>query len=129
MKKQNQLGMNPSTATGRLVKDLLFSYVKDQPCHVCGKALTRETFSIDHKVPWLDSEDPLALFFDLDNIAFSHKSCNYGARRSTYNHQCGTFGSYRAGCRCSKCATAGSEKNKRFYTSEARHERYIRNGK
>lgn len=81
MKKQHQLGMNPSTASGRLVKDLLFSFVKDTPCFHCGGSLTRETFSIEHKTPWLDSEDPAGLFFDLDNISFSHHACNVSAAR------------------------------------------------
>lgn len=83
MKKHSQLGMNPSTASGRLLKDLLFKFAKDagHVCHQCGKELDRESFSIEHKTPWLDSEDPQKLFFDLDNIAFSHKSCNIAAAR------------------------------------------------
>ena len=83
MKKQSQLGMNPSTASGRLIKDLLFKFVKDagHVCHQCNKPMAREDFSIEHKTPWLDSEDPVKLFFDLNNIAFSHKSCNIAAAR------------------------------------------------
>ena len=83
MKKQSQLGMNPSTASGRLLKDLLFKFLQDanHVCHQCGKSMTREDFSIEHKEPWLDSKDPLKLFFDLNNIAFSHKSCNMAAAR------------------------------------------------
>lgn len=80
-KKATQLGLNPSTASGRLVKDLLFSFVKDTPCYRCGGQLTRESFSIDHKIPWLDSEDPSELFFDLNNISYSHHSCNVAAGR------------------------------------------------
>jgi len=38
--------------------------------------MSRETFSIEHVIPWLDSEDPVKLFFDLDNISFSHLKCN-----------------------------------------------------
>lgn len=85
MKKQQQLGMNPSTASGRLVKDVLYSLVvkTDQNnCFHCGFPMSRETFSIEHKVPWLDSEDPLRLFFDLENISFSHQACNSSAARS-----------------------------------------------
>jgi hypothetical protein len=83
MKKQTQLGMNPSTASGRLLKDLLFKFAKDagHVCYQCGKELDRDSFSIEHKTPWLDSENPVELFFKLDNIAFSHKSCNVGAAR------------------------------------------------
>ena len=80
-KKNDQLGMNVGTASNRLVKDTLFSLVKDTPCHHCGGCLDRDNFSIEHKTPWLDSEDPVGLFFDLDNITFSHLSCNSGAAR------------------------------------------------
>lgn len=80
-KRQEQLGMNPSTASQRLVKDLLFNLVKDTPCFHCGKPLTRETFSIEHMTPWLDSKNPVQLFFDLGNISYSHQSCNVAAGR------------------------------------------------
>ena len=42
-------------------------------------ALIVDEFSVEHKIPWLDSDDPIGLFFSLDNIAFSHHSCNSGA--------------------------------------------------
>ena len=85
MKKQQQLGMNPSTAAGRLVKDILYKFVVDtgqNACYHCGSQMSRETFSIEHKEPWLDSDDPKGLYFDLDNISFSHQSCNSSAARS-----------------------------------------------
>lgn len=75
-KKKKQLGESTGAASHRLVKNLLFEFVKDKLCFRCGKPLTRDTFSIDHKTPWLDSHDPVGLFFDLDNIAFSHFACN-----------------------------------------------------
>jgi hypothetical protein len=79
-KKQEQLGMNPSTASGRLVKDILFDrVVKHEKCYRCGGIMTRENFSIEHKEAWLDSEDPRTKFFDLSNVAFSHHSCNIKA--------------------------------------------------
>ena len=84
MKKRNQLGMNPSTASQRLARDLLYRYaveLHDLPCHHCNQRMTRETFSIEHIVPWLDSDDPVGLYFDLDNISFSHDSCNKAAAR------------------------------------------------
>jgi len=86
MKKAQQLGMNPSTASGRLVKDLLFKFVIDSghKCHRCGDDLTRDTFSIEHIKEWLDSDNPVGLYFDLSNIAFSHKTCNYAAKRTPH---------------------------------------------
>lgn len=45
-------------------------------CFQCGGSMSRDTFSIEHKVAWLDSENPLDLYFDLENISFSHLECN-----------------------------------------------------
>ncbi len=84
-KKKIQLGMNPSTASGRLVKDLLWDLIKktDQyHCCKCGLEMSRDSFSIKHIIPWLDSDDPVKLFFDLENIYFSHHSCNVSDRRT-----------------------------------------------
>ncbi len=78
-----QLGMDYGTASNRLIKDILFSFIKRSGlrCYHCDGELTRETFSIEHKVPWLDSKTPAKLFFDLENISFSHRSCNIAAAR------------------------------------------------
>lgn len=75
-KRQKQLGMNYGTATYRLLRDLLFYKVKDQKCYRCGCEMSREDFSLDHKINWLDSEDPKGIFFDINNISYSHKGCN-----------------------------------------------------
>ena len=58
-------------------------------CHQCGDKIENiDNFSIEHKKPWLDSNDPLGLFFDLDNIGFSHLRCNSNAaRRGTRNNK------------------------------------------
>lgn len=76
--------MNPSTAQGRLVKDILWSLIVKTNQHICckcNKEMSRDNFSIEHIIPWLDSEDPLKLFFDLENISFSHLSCNVSDAR------------------------------------------------
>jgi hypothetical protein len=82
--KSDFLGMPHGTARNRLVKRLLFRFIsllKLDTCFVCGKELTLDTFSIEHKQPWLyESTD---LFWDLDNIAFSHKKCNRQRSRRT----------------------------------------------
>lgn len=96
--------MNPSTASGRLVKDILFSFVQKEEymCHHCGEPMSREDFSIEHIRPWLDSKDPVGLYFDLDNISFSHLKCNIGAsRQPTTKHP--SIRSYAYGCRCDEC--------------------------
>ena len=78
MSKTEKLGMNPSTASHRLVKDILFNFVRNSgyKCFRCGGNLTRDTFSIEHIESWLDSDNPKEKYFDLDNITFSHLSCN-----------------------------------------------------
>lgn len=129
MKKQNQLGMNPSTASNRLVKDVLYKLAVDagHKCFQCQGELTRESFSIEHKVPWLDSDDPVRLYFDLENIAFSHHGCNVGARRKL-EALCGTNSKYSRGCRCDPCTTAHAEAYRANYTPEQRNARYKRTG-
>jgi hypothetical protein len=106
-KKKSQLGIDPATASGRLVKDLLFKLAIDagHRCYRCGEELTRDTFSIEHKERWLDSPDPVRFFFDLNNIGFSHKSCNREAARTI--PRSAPHGSLRRykfqGCRCEPC--------------------------
>jgi len=78
--------MNVGTAQGRLDKHILFWLIKKaglDTCYRCGQTIDRiEDLSTDHKEPWLDV-DP-ALFWDVENnIAFSHRSCNYRAARPT----------------------------------------------
>ena len=105
--KKKQLGMDPGTASNRLVKALLFSFGKKldmQWCFHCGAQIeSYKDMSIEHKVPWLHSENPLKLYFDLDNIAFSHKSCNYKAARPRPGKPCPSSTAYRNGCRCEGC--------------------------
>ena len=73
-----QLGMSHGAATGRLRKSILYEYVKlagNHFCFKCGAEIENvNEFSIEHKLPWegRDAE----LFWNLDNIAFSHLHCN-----------------------------------------------------
>lgn len=105
-KKASQLGMPHGTAQGKLRKMVIFMLLKKLNanfCHQCGGEIeTISQLSIEHKEPWLDSDDPFGKFFDLNNIAFSHLSCNCGAaRQQPGNHP--SFHSYRKGCRCDGC--------------------------
>lgn len=128
-KKKQQLGMNPSTAQNRLIKDILWSLILQTNQHVCckcNKEMTRETFSIEHVKPWLDSEEPIELFFDLNNISFSHLSCNISDARKP-EAICGTYSRYQNySCRCELCKLAASESRSKYYTKESRRERYLR---
>ena len=79
-RKNKLLGMHYSTAYNRLRKMVLWKYVVlvgDDVCFRCGERIESiRQLSIEHKESWMGSEDPLDAFFDLDNVAFSHLSCN-----------------------------------------------------
>ena len=128
-KKKKQLGMNPSTAANRLRKMIMFELVKQvglDRCYRCGEAIKNvEDLSIEHKIPWLDSSDPIKLYFDLSNIAFSHLRCNVASVRYNTSSEklseaskkrwkdkrigCGTTAAYQRGCRCFRCKKANAE--------------------
>lgn len=73
-----QLGMPFGTACNRLRKNILFQFIvrlKENVCFKCGESiLVVEDLSIEHKEPW-EGRDA-KLFWDLNNIAFSHLKCN-----------------------------------------------------
>lgn len=123
-RKTKQLGMNPGTASNRLLKDLLFEFVVQagHKCHRCGEELIRESFSIEHITPWLDSKNPVELFFALDNIAYSHLKCNVGARRRypvPIRH--GTRNGYSKGCRCKDCTSEMSRQKADWRKRSGKH--------
>lgn len=84
-KKGEQLGMPIGTAQAILRKKVLFNLIVLlglNKCFQCGEQIDNvNDLSIEHKIPWLDSDDPKGLFFNLENIAFSHLKCNSKARR------------------------------------------------
>jgi hypothetical protein len=77
-RKAEQLGMSHGTAAHRLKKMTLFDVLRRHGENVCfrcdAEIATVEELSIEHKEAWLDN-DP-ALFWDIENIAFSHAACN-----------------------------------------------------
>ena len=116
-KKSEQLGMSHGAAANRLRKKILFALIREagvDDCFRCGKLIEGiDDLSIEHKTPWLDSKDPVGLYFDLDNIAFSHLSCNCGSARNIKIRKPvpphGTYARYRHGrlpCKCDKCKEA-----------------------
>lgn len=90
-KKAEQLGMPYGTACGKLRKSLLWGYIvgaKENFCFQCkGEILSIDDLSIEHKIPWLDSDDPVELFFDVGNVTYSHLSCNISAARRVKIHE------------------------------------------
>lgn len=72
------LGMSFSKARHRLERQILLKLLTDAGNNVCyqcsGTIETVQDLSIEHKQPWRKKH--VELFWDLDNIAFSHFSCN-----------------------------------------------------
>lgn len=77
-KKAATLGMPAGTANGRLRKNILFHLLKrlgENKCFKCGDAIDKvEDLSIEHKEPWEGRS--AELFWNIENIAFSHLKCN-----------------------------------------------------
>ena len=83
-RKAETLGMPHGTATNRLRKKILFHLLKkygENYCFRCSELIeVVDDLSIEHKKSWEGiSAD---LFWDLENIAFSHLFCNRPDRPS-----------------------------------------------
>lgn len=82
--RTKQLGIDPGTASARLGRAILLSLVRKlglDRCLRCGLPITEAAdLSVDHRVPWLDAST--GLFWDLGNVAFSHRACNAGSARN-----------------------------------------------
>lgn len=98
-----QLDMNVGTASNRLKKNLMFRLVCDlkrNECFRCGQTIENaDDLSIDHIKDWFNADKPVELFFDLDNIAFSHRWCNTLAsldKRTQYRNTTKFKGKYQA---------------------------------
>jgi len=118
-KKTTQLGMSCGTASNKLVKDLLWDLIKKTNQHLCfhcKNAMTRNTFSIEHIKPWLDSHDPIGLFFDLSNITFAHLSCNFSKARKPYK------------LHPEQKRKQHADYERKRYSKEKRRERYLKTG-
>ena len=79
-KKDELLGTSFGAACNKLRKAIMFSMAKrlgDTTCFRCGLNIdTVDDLSVEHKMSWQSSSDPVAAFFDLENVAFSHLKCN-----------------------------------------------------
>ena len=102
-KKTSQLGMPPGTAANKLRKNILFSLLcllNLNTCWQCKREIeSADVLSIEHKVPWLHSEDPVGLYFDLNNIAFSHLKCNIASARQPNKIEWEDGKQYCSGCK------------------------------
>ena len=72
------LGMPFGTACNRLRRMVMFDLLqrhKENVCYKCGKIILKtDDLTLEHKEAW-QSVGP-SLFWDLNNIAFSHRQCN-----------------------------------------------------
>lgn len=86
-RKADALGISYGAASNRLRKMILFSLVcrlRLNTCYQCGKEIISiDDLSVEHKEPWLQADNPVKSFFDLNNIAFSHLGCNCAAAAET----------------------------------------------
>lgn len=84
-KKADRLGMSYGKADYKLKKSIMYHLVKESNndlCSRCGLMIENiDELSIDHVIPWLYSESAKELFYDLNNISFSHLKCNISAAR------------------------------------------------
>lgn len=115
--KAKKLGMPFGTASSQLRKALLFSFaqkLKLDTCFQCADTIENiDQFSIEHKVPWFNSQTPIESFFDLSNIAFSHISCNVRAAARSNKKYCNEQERSR-------------ESFKRYYDNDQNRERFLR---
>ena len=84
--RARQLGVPYGTARSILNKKIMFSFVQRlglDTCYRCGKTIEDvDNLSVEHKQAWLHEPNARELFFDLENIAFSHHKCNSGSARA-----------------------------------------------
>ena len=117
MSKQKTLllGENFSTANAKLRKSILFYLIQQlevDTCYRCADKIKNiAELSIEHKKPWQSAHSPVQAFYSLDNIAFSHLSCNSAAamRHIPPKAPCGTRSAYKRGCRCEGCIKSNRE--------------------
>lgn len=99
--KAAQLGMPFGTANARLRKAILFRLLQrlgEDTCFRCDEKIENlDELSIEHKAPWLYVN--VELFWDLDNIAFSHLRCNIGAAGKPTRITCPQGQQWCTGCK------------------------------
>ena len=90
-------------------------------CYRCeGKIKTVQELSIEHKEPWFDV-DP-ELFWALDNVAFSHLSCNVGSRRRGVKRLKGEDGTeWCSGCQRFLAVESFGRMSKKHYTRPVKY--------
>jgi len=96
-KKREILKESYGKANAKLKKSIMFMLAQKcgmDTCYRCGKRiLTVGEFSVDHMEDWLNSDNPSELFYNLENISFSHLPCNVlASNRHVLNSRRGETG-------------------------------------
>jgi hypothetical protein len=112
------------TTSAKLRKLVMFRLVQrlgEDTCYRCGRKIdTVGELSIEHKEPWCNI-DP-SLFWDLDNVAFSHLSCNAGSRRRGVESLIGANGTeWCSGCKRFLSTDHFGRMNKKTYTRPVKY--------
>lgn len=114
--KSKELGMPFGTANHRLRKAILFKYIKrceDDICFKCKEQIVSvDELSVEHKKPWQGRD--ITLFWDLDNIAFSHLLCNKRDMIYPSGREHGHKKYNQERCRCDKCREAKVSYQKKY---------------
>ena len=117
--KRKSLGMCPSAADRMLLRKLLFKFIPDRACHRCGEQMAEDNFSVEHAKFWRHEPNAIKLFFDLDNIVFSHHKCNSAFTRRRHATDKDRLAARRANNIKSK---------RKLYTTEKRRAQWLRTG-
>lgn len=129
-RQADQLGMPYGTACNRLRRQIMFGLVQVtglDACCKCGESMTEDNYTIEHLRPWFDVD--VDLFWDLDNVAFSHQACNRPHRHNPRTAGHGTRARYRRGCRCQPCKDAQNTANAKYRRQRQRQQLgYVPNG-
>jgi len=111
-KRKELLGMSFGTARARLERALLYEMAIKlgmDSCFRCSKKIESVAeFSIEHKIGWQLSSDPVQTYFDMANIAFSHRTCNSNAAQKRILPH-GVAKSRN--CKCAPCLEARNKYN------------------
>jgi hypothetical protein len=112
---ERQLGTPIYKADYLLKKSLLFflaGKLNMTNCYRCGKPICLEELSIDHKIDWLHSDNPLENFMNVENITFSHLYCNQSNKNKDNFVKCPSVAAYKRGCRCIDCIEVNRNYNR-----------------
>ena|SRR5579872_4883064 len=116
IKEEKCLGMSAGKAAHILKKSLFLKLLQQTNNDICFRCKTKiqtaAELSIDHKIDW--RYDKVDLYWNLDNIAYSHRKCNKPSRFKAPSGKRGIVTTYQFGCRCRLCKDAKNHSNNKW---------------